>query len=233
MRKIGKWIVAAVMYLCVATIASQAIAAGWLVWKKGLDEDKLFRILAIVQGVDLEGIREEVKKEHAPESKEQAAFEQVVEARVSRSLDLDLRESAMDKALNDLRALEEKLKTERSRYDQLRNQFDARLAELERGYTDTAIREVQRTLEAMKPQQAKDQILMMLEEDEATGADLAMMDVVTILKSMPVDKRKKIIGEFKNEDEPDKLHEILRRIRLGEPDVTLIRSTREKLNKGA
>jgi hypothetical protein len=58
-----------------------------------------------------------------------------------------------------------------------------------------------------------------------------MRDVVTILKSIPLDKLRKLMTEFKTEDEKEKLAEILRQVRLGKPDVDLIRDTRNQLQE--
>jgi hypothetical protein len=90
--------------------------------------------------------------------------------------------------------------------------------------------ELQRTLEAIQPKQAKDQIMKMLEE-YPTEFDQPLQDVVTIMKAMPLDKRRKILGEFKSEPEIEKLAVILREIRLGTPDTELIRGTRSQLQQ--
>jgi len=216
--------------VCVATVVAQGVGLGVL-WSGGhLTKDKRFLLASIFYDVSLEDMKAERYKEQMRPDTEQASMEAVVETRAMASLNLQLRETAVSKGLLDLRAIEQSLRVDRTRYDQLKTAFDARLAELEESLLNEAILEVQRTLEALQPRQAKDQILMMLEEDEANGGDSAMQDVVAILKSMPLDKRRKILGEFKNGDEPEKLHEILRQIRIGEPDVSLIRQTREELS---
>ena len=45
---------------------------------------------------------------------------------------------------------------------------------------------------------------------------------MTLLSAMPIEKRAKIVAEFKTEPESEQLAEMLRLIRAGEPDVTLI-----------
>ena len=81
----------------------------------------------------------------------------------------------------------------------------------------------------MQPKQAKDQLLRMLDEAGPEELEKVNRDVVTMLKSMPLDKRKKIVSEFKTDEEAEKLHEILKQIREGVPDLTLIHETREQL----
>jgi hypothetical protein len=71
----------------------------------------------------------------------------------------------------------------------------------------------------------------MLNETSVEADDDPMRDVVTILKSIPLDKLRKLMTEFKTEDEKEKLAEILRQVRLGKPDVDLIRDTRNQLQE--
>jgi hypothetical protein len=58
-----------------------------------------------------------------------------------------------------------------------------------------------------------------------------MEDVVRILKAMPLDKRKKILAEFKTPEEVEKFAEILRVVRLGGSDTELLRDTRSQLQQ--
>lgn len=229
MKKLLNLLTGAVVYFCVGTVLAQAVGGAFVYSRVGFDRDKLFRLLAVVQNVDLESLRAKHEAAKLPEHSEQVSPEDVVRARLAKDLHLDLRETALDKALGELRTLEGKLKTDRERYDELKAGFDERLKEIERGASDLSLQEVQRTLEVIQPKQAKEQILRMLEEDEEEAARKAMTDVVTILKAMPLERRKKIIAEFKSAEDAEKLGEILKEIRLGEPEVSLIRGTREQV----
>jgi hypothetical protein len=230
MGNIIKLLATAGVCVCVATLLAQATVVTYL-WSQGsLNKDKVLRLLAVLHNIEAAKTAAARNSADPNQDQQQVAYDEIVRARATKSLDFDLRESAVEKGLSDLRALQTQLMSERTKYDQMKKSFETRLADLEKAATDEAIQEVQRTLETMQPKQAKEQILMMLEEDRLRDGTAAMDAVVTILKSMPLDKRKKIIGEFKSADEADKLHEILRQIRLGEPDVSLIRATRRELN---
>ena len=229
MKRLVQLISAAIACLCVATVLAEGVGATYVYLRVGMSQDKLYRLLAVLENVDLDAIRAKHEAAKKPENSEQVSPEDVLRARLVNDLHLDLRESAIDKALLELRALEGKLKTERERYDEIKLSFDKRLDELKAGASDMSLQEVQRTLEAIAPKQAKEQILRILDEPDEDAAERAMTDVVTILKAMPLDRRKKIIAEFKTAEEAQQLHEILREIRLGEPEVSLIRDTREKV----
>ena len=229
MKKLIQLITTAIACFCVATVLAQGVGATYVYLRVGMNQDKMYRMLAVLENVDVDAIRAKHEAAKKPEHSEQVSPEDVLRARLVKDLHLDLRETAVDKALLELRALEGTLQTERQRYDELKLSFDKWLTERERGATDMSLQEVQRTLEAIAPKQAKEQILQMLDEPDEDAAKQAMTDVVTILKAMPLDKRKKIIAEFKTAPEAQQLHDILREIRLGEPEVSVIRDTREKV----
>jgi hypothetical protein len=180
----------------------------------------------------LQGIKAERPTERPldPDA-EQPSFGQILEARTVASLDLDLRESAIDKSLGELRTLETQLVTESRRLDGWKESFDKRLAELQTAATDASLLELQRTLEAIDPKQAKEQLLKMLEEPKSASDD-PMEDVVRIIKAMPLDKRRKILAQFKTEKEVEQLHDILHVVRLGGSDTELLEETRGLLQQG-
>jgi hypothetical protein len=227
--KLLKLIPAALVYFCFATVLAEAGAIGYLSSQGLVTREKLFQCLAVLYGVNLREIEDKAKAAHQPPAKQQPAFDEVVRQRALATRDLELRETAIEKALVEVRALLAQLKTEKQRYDQLKEQFDARLAQLEQTFTDSALQEVQRTLEVMQPKQAKDQILRMLEGAKPEERERVDRDVVTILKSMPLDKRKKILAEFKTDQDSQKLNDILNQIREGVPGTTLVREARQDL----
>ncbi len=58
-----------------------------------------------------------------------------------------------------------------------------------------------------------------------------MTDVVALMKRMSLDKRKKVIAEFKTPEDEDHLFEILTNIRQGEPLATQIEEAHEQLTQ--
>ena len=227
MKAAFRWLGALLVALSVGTFIS-LIVLGAMLWTKGvLSDERILAMLAALQGI----------KPPPPPSiaaldtrAEQQSFNQVLNSRLRASLDLDLRESAIDKSLGDLRTIETQLKTESDRLDAWKQSFDKRLADLQTAATEASLLEVQRTLEAIKPKQAKEQILKMLAEPK-TATDDPMEDVVRILKAMPLDKRKKILEVFTTPEEIEKLSEIFHEIRLGGSDTELLRDTRGQLQQ--
>jgi hypothetical protein len=228
MKAALRWAASLLIALSIGTLVSLVILLAMLWWKGALADERLLGMLAALQGI--EPLPAAPAAAHLDPDAEQPSLDQLMQARLRTSLDLDLRESAVDKGLGDLRSLESAIRTERSRLNVWREDFDQRLARLETAATDAALLQLQQTLQAIAPKQAKDQIMKML-EDPPTPNDDPMQDVVTILKAMPLEKQKKLIAEFKTPEETEKLAEILRNIRLGTPDTDLLRQTRNQLQQ--
>lgn len=227
MKAAFRWLGTLLVAFSIGTVVSLVVIGAMLWWKGVLTDERLLGMLAALQGI----------KPPPPPSlsaldadAEQPSFNQILNARMRASLDLDLRESAIDKSLGDLRAIETSLKSESLRLDSWKRSFDERLASLQTAASEAALLEVQRTLEAIQPKQAKDQIMKTLAEPK-TSSDDPMEDIVRILKAMPLDKRKKILAEFKTPEEVEKLSAIFRVIRLGGSDAELLDDTRKQLQQ--
>ncbi len=216
-------------YLCVATVLAQVICVVLFANSGTFTKERFYSLMALVYGIDEAAIRDQAQQvDEVDEDNEEPDMQQIIDARAERHLALDFRIQALDNGTDNLRNMQSSLMEERRRYDQLKASFDQRLKSLEEGIQEDAIVELQRTLEAIDPRQAKDQMLMMLERDRA-----AMIDVVKIIKAMSTDKRKKIMGEFRTEEEQEKLADILDEIRRGMPDTEILRDAREQLQQFA
>ena len=119
------------------------------------------------------------------------------------------------------------LEDERRQYDALKQEFDQRIENVRQGAVDEGLKEVQRQLESVDAKLAKDQILRILGNADIPP-DTSMNFVVTMFKNMPLDRKKKIMGEFKTAEDRQQLNMIMSQIRLGVPDVEVIRQAREQ-----
>ena len=164
-----------------------------------------------------------------PAKEDMVSFADVETARMLSNLDLDLRDLSADKGLADAQQLDLLLEEETSRYSFVKSEFDSRWETMQKEAVDSELQEVARQIATVAPSLAKDQLLRIL-NDEQLDPELALQQVVTIFRSLSIDKRKKIVLEFKDGDSSS-LHEILRQIRLGVPQMTLIRETRDRLDQ--
>ncbi|MBI2477801.1 MAG: hypothetical protein HYV60_03880 [Planctomycetia bacterium] len=217
----------ALAYFSVATIFAQAALLGMLYARGNLSQAKVVDLIAISKDVDLETMWQKLEAASKPVEVEQVSFEEVLTARKHLSLDLDLREIAADKGLIDVRQLGILLEDERRQYDMLKYEFDQRIENVRQGAVDEGLKEVQRQLESVDAKLAKDQILRILGNADLPPAT-SMNFIVTMFKNMPLDRKKKIMGEFKTAEDRQQLNMIMGQIRLGVPDVEVIRQAREQ-----
>ena len=212
-----------ILYFCFATLLAQSIGLAML-WHKGyLTRDRVYNVLASLYDIDVIQLRDRIVAEAESEDQEDSGIDSRLDEHLRRSLDLDLRDMAIEKGFRDLRNLELALKIEHSQFVEVRDKYDEKLVSLLNESRDAALLKLRQTLETMQPLQAKDQLLRMFE-------DGAVNDVVKLLIDMPSEKQKKILAEFQSDEESQQLEEILKRIRLGEPTVSTIEQARAELD---
>lgn len=207
---------------CVATVLTQVILVGYFLTRGSLNGDSLTRLVALLNGIDITGNRLQRILKNA-EDREQPDFDDILEARKMENYDMDVRLRSQQRYREQLSEMQAALKDQYELFDERVAAFRRELIDIEKGAEKAGIRDVQRTIAALDPVQAKDQLLIMYDEGRVD-------DVVTIVKAMSAEQRSNILGEFVgNNDEPDKLAEILRRIGEGMPTTKLIDDTREGL----
>lgn len=209
-----KFLLKTIAIVCVATVLTQLIVLGVFAFRGTLNSGTITKMLGLVNGIDISGnqLRQILQEEG---DREQPDFDEILDARQRESLDIDMRLRSQREFKDELAVMLAQLKQERERFDERRESFDGRLAEIRQGAQDEGLQEVQRTLQALEAEQSKELLLRMF-------TDKRIDDVVNIIQAMPIDKRKDILAEFATEEETDILHEILRRIGEGMPTTTLI-----------
>jgi flagellar motility protein MotE (MotC chaperone) len=220
--KLLRVLVAALVYTCVATVIAACVLVVWYGRAWHVDRPRLMHALAAVQGVDLEGMKDQGLGPRAKESGEQPSYEQLLEARAAKTRDLELREQALRTNLQQVLSEQRKFADEKKRLQQLRDGFQEELAAMQKGAAATGREDVRRTLETLKPKQAKELLAQMLERKE-------LDDVVTLMTTMSDGKRAKIIAEFKTPEEIKQMDEILRRVRQGQPGAGAAENTQKQL----
>ena len=205
---------------CVATVLAQCIVLGLSAYRGNLDGDTLLQGFALLNGIDITGKRLEDAVRNGRESPI-PSYEDVTKERAQKSLNLDMRERSIKLAKEQVEAKQRELQLEITNFDNRKDAFYAKLDEMSKGIDDTSLKDVRRTLESLPPEQSKDQLLKLIKDGQ-------LEDVVAIVKGMPADKSKKILGEFLEPEESEKLYEILRELRKGEPTKSLLDKARDE-----
>jgi hypothetical protein len=213
-----------IAYACVGTVISQAIILAYLISAWKIDNHRWLSVFAAAQGIQPAGNADAHAKGAEEKTAEQPSLDQILEARAMKYRNLELREQELRNSISQLQLEQNKLAENKKSYKQLRDAFDTQLLSMREGAVATGKDEVRNTLENLKPKQAKALILEMLNKKEID-------EVVALLTPMPDAKRAKILGEFKTDEEMEKLSEVLRRIRAGSPTASLPENTQKQLEQ--
>jgi hypothetical protein len=235
MKKLMRLLYAAFVYFCVATVISLTIG-GYFFWSKGgLAGNRMSQFLIVLSGLDIYEFWKEIEGAARREPEETPPYEHLLEKRAQANLDLDLREVALQRAVGEIRLIEQQLRDQRSEFDQVRQAFDSELVRREKESTRQALQQLQETMQALSPKQAKEQILMWLENP---GRDYPFPernvnnDVVQLIQGMAGDRQAKLFKEFKGDKEKKILNDLLDQIRRGNQE-DLLRDAKEKLDQAS
>ncbi len=198
-----RFLFALIGYVATATVITLALGIGYLWHTERIDDDKLFRVVALVQGVDLEQIAADqagAKGEVPPEepSVDDVAGQQQV---LDRNYEVKLLSLQRGRQEFDFRLQE--LRTQTQRFDRLARDWEAKLKQQDELTTQENLSKVISDLEQVKPATAKDLLMRWIDEKR-------MSDVILLLGRMSETKKSKILKAFSTPDELDKLHEIHR-----------------------
>ena len=202
---------------CIATVLMQMILMGYFMSKGTFNGDTATSIIALLNGIDISGNRlREIMRQS--EDREQPDFDEILEARMMESLDMDIRLRSQKEWRDVLGKMLAEHTEEKNRFDQRISSFDRRLEEMEKGAKEEGLRELQKTIQLLEPEQAKNQLLIIYDDERID-------EVVNIVQAMAPDKRKDILAEFATPAEEVKLAEILRRIGAGTSTQALMDDT--------
>jgi hypothetical protein len=228
MKRLAAILGQAFLYFCVGTVIAAVVGAAMLYQKGAFSDERVLNMWAALHGIPMPGDAAATGSD-SRDPEEHPAYDDIVIKRALAAKDLELRENTLDKALGEMRTIELKIRTEQERFDRLVVSYEEKLQSLEANAADAAVLETQRTLEALPPKQAKQQLLNLLDSQPSPGIESPMAAVVALVKAMPIERRRKILQEFKSQEEDDKLAEILKEILRGAPDVPFLRQARDEL----
>ena len=208
---------------CVATVITQIILIGFLLFQGSVNSQTMTKVAALINGIDITGNRLQQIMRDA-EDREQPDFDDILEARKMMSLDMDVRLRSQKEHRDELSTMMANVKEATKKLDERLVAFRGELEQLRNEALEKGMEDVQRTIQNLDSVQAKQQLLIMYDEGRVD-------DVVTIVKAMSSETRSNILGEFVDQTngEPEKLAEILRRIGEGMPTTGLIDATRDGL----
>lgn len=229
MLKLLSGLVSLFVYFCCGTLLVEAGLLGYLWYQGILTTENNQAAIRALYGLE----RTEIAQEFLYDSLAPTphSYDDIRQYRLKITLDQDLRESSLVAGVDDLQYIEEAFDERKRRFKRLSEGFEESYAELQGAASDASIVEMRNTMAALRPEQTADQMIRMLDLSRQTGDPQFRNDMVTILKSLPAANQKKVLAEFDTAEKAPYLLEMLHQIRLGMPEVSVVRETRKELQK--
>src|SRR6187431_523944 len=211
MGKIIDLLLGLIAYVCVATVITLALVIGYFCHTDQLNGDKMFRIVALLQDVDLQQVSaSQQKKAGAEVPPEEPSLNEVMHHQQVQDRNFEVRLLALKRGKQDYDASLHDLNEKIDRYDRMVQDIQSRLKQQQEATTQQNVAKVVGQLEQVKPDVAKDSLMKFIEEER-------MDDAILLMSKMSESKLKSILKTFQTPAELSKLHEIHRRIMSGGP----------------
>jgi hypothetical protein len=205
MVKIIQLLFAFLAYVSVATMISIALGVGYLWHNDRLSDEKLFRLVALLQDVDMQqiGQGQGISSDEVPP--EEPSLDDVLHHQAIRDRNFEVKLLALQRGKQEYDDRLQQLKVQTDRYDRMAQEWQSRLEKEEELTTQENLAKVVSQLEQLRPPVAKDLLLRWIEEQR-------MDDAILLMSKMSENKLSKILKAFETPEELNHLHEIHQRI---------------------
>jgi hypothetical protein len=224
MSKLIDLVLGLIAYLCVATVITAALAFGYFWHTEQLTSEKVFRIVALLQDVDLQQLSAaQQKKAGADVPPEEPSLNEVMHRQQVQDRNFEVKLLALKTGKQEYDASFQKLIEKIDRYDRMVQDVQSRLKQQQELTTQENLSKVVSQLEQVKPDVAKDSFMKFIVEER-------MDDAILLMSKMSESKLSKILKTFQTPEELIRLHDIHRRIISGGPEVGKLKKAFGELN---
>lgn len=212
-------------YVCVASVITLTLGYGYMRHAGKLDDDKMFRLVALLHNVDMDKIAAEhdVQVEEVPP--EESSYDHLQENRQLIMREFEAKQEDLQSNLEGFNYHLRRVNEATVRYEALRDEVESYLTEQFNRVSKDGPSNVRLQLEKLDPKrQSKPLILKWVKEGQ-------MDDVIVMLNGMKPRTREAILKTFTSEEELAILHDIHNRMLSGEPVKPKIEEAFDVLNQ--
>jgi hypothetical protein len=212
-------------YACVASVISLALGYGYLRHAGKLDDETMFRIVALVHGVNLEEIAKAKKQEKPSTPAEEASFQEQRQRSQTASLQFDAKQKQLADSLVIFNYQLKQLNLATENYAKLRADVKQYLEEQGKLVLSENMQKVRAQFENFDPKkQAKPMLSQYIDENR-------LDEVIMLLNSMKPPVQKDILKTFTTKEDLDRLYRIQRKMLAGEPVKPMIDARLKELEQ--
>jgi len=223
MGKLINILFALVAYVCVATCITLALLLGYMWHTDRLNDEKVFRIFALLHDVDLQQIAQSQKKSDDSVPPEEPSATEVLHRQQVQDRNFEVKLLALQRGKQDYDHSYQELKKEIERYDRLAQDWQNKLKQQEELTNQENVAKVVSQLEQVRPEVGKAELLRWIKEGR-------MDDAIVLMSKMSETKLGKILKTFETDVELDTLHEVHERIIGGSRETEQLEKALGELN---
>ncbi len=205
MGKIIDMLLGLIAYLCVATVITLALIVGYLFHTDQLNNAKLFRLMAVMQDVDLQKMAADDKKSPNEVPPEEPSLNEVSHHQQILDRNFEVKQLSLQRGKQEYDNSYQQLVEQTARYDRLAQDVKSQLKQEQELTSQQNVAKVVSQLEQVTPDVGKDQLMRWIAEKK-------MDDAILLMSKMSESKLAKILKTFSTPEELTQLHEIHERI---------------------
>jgi hypothetical protein len=214
-----------IAYLCVGTVITALIGYGYLRKSGKLSDETMFRITALLHGIDLEALEKEGLKTVEDVPPEEPSFAEQQALVHAQTLRFDAKQKQLEDSLNDFNYQRKQVTEEQARYQQLQAQVENYLNDQRTKLANADLEAVRAQLEALVPKkQGKPLLKKYIEAGE-------IETVIKLLSSMKDRSRYELLRTFDQPEDIEMLYQIQQHMLNDNPAMEQINEQLEKLNQ--
>ncbi len=194
-----------IAYVCVATVITLALVLGYLWHSDQLTNDKVFRLLAVMQDIDLQQMAAAENKSPNEVPPAEPSLNEVMHHQQVQDRNFEVKQLALQRGKQDYDNALQKLNVKIDRYDRVAQEWQSRLKQEQEITNQQNVAKVVSQLEQVSPEVGKDQLRKWIAEKK-------MDDAIMLMSKMSENKLAKILKTFETDEELTQLHEIHERI---------------------
>jgi hypothetical protein len=215
-----------VAYLCIGAVVSAALGYAYMRHSGKLNDETMFRIVALVQGVDLDQLAKEGQTTAEETPAEEPSFAEQQQHLLAGTLQFDGKQRQLKDSLAEFDSQLKRLSAAQERYTQLRAVVERFLKEQQAAVEDVALAKVRAQLEALIPKkQAKPILIKMIQDGQVD-------QVILLLSGMKPRIQQEILRTFDQPPEDiDMLYQMQKHMLTDNPARPIIEKQIEALDE--
>ena len=212
-------------FLCTASVITLVLGFGYLRNSGMLDDEKMFRIVSLIHGVDMDEIAQQQTFVEEDVPQEETSYQQEIEHSQIARLQLQAKQDDIDKNIVVFQDLKKTVSVDMARYQALKGEVEEYLRQREERARQSGLQAVAQQLESLiAKKQGKPLLVGWLSEGRID-------DVILLLNRINPRTRQELIRTFDTPEDVQMLKKIYEQMLSGHPEKTFIEQKLQDLQK--